>query len=407
MKNKVFSLLLASLMMTGASVMTSCSNDDEDIAQPEQTQDTAMTPSQEFNDAISALNQEMAGLDFKDLAPLDTRLSENEGAEPDANKQQFNSWLQQILQQLNQDFSHKLPFGFTLGFEAVEDALSMMWTVSSLNSFGKEEGHSWLMNSDTMTISANYTVRNGSVYHVTLEEIIEKEGKNQTAVHSKERKLTIVKGEEPLLSIKAGKVNEVKFIGLMPSKRVEYTGEIDYKEYTIGLGYDRASSHNRILELSVDKEGSNLVKATTTVTDNATLLNILKHDAVFASDYAISLMSDMVIVDGKVNNINKLIANAVLFLGLRKSGISEGLCNDFTKLYNENMTATLNVAGSEMGKIIASPAFSEKLGKYVPSLFIVSPLFGDEPVDVTIMLSNFGISIDDILGNIMGGKEQE
>lgn len=408
MRYKVLFPLLASLMMIGAFVMTSCSSDDEEVTQPEQqAQDTKLNLCQQFDDAITTLNEKMSGLDFKSLTPLTNILKEKDGQEMDAQRQKFNAWLQQVLQKLNQDFSHKIPYGFTMGFESVENAFSMVWSTSSLDSFGREEGHGWTNQTDTIVFSTDYPTRDGSVYHVTLEERRERDAGNFTVTRGKERILTIVKGEEQLISIKTSKENERQFIGLIPSMGMDYTGEICYKDYLISLGYIRPELHERILQLSVNHEEDNLVRISTTVADNFTLLNILKKDVVMTANYNISLLSDQILVNGNVNSIGKLVAHAAVLLSLRKVGASEDICNELCQMFNENMTTNLTVMDNNVGKVIAATVFSDNLGKYVPSLLIISPLFGDEPVDINSILSNFGFSIDDIMEMIKGRNVEE
>ena len=205
-----------------------------------------------------------------------------------------------------------------------------------------------------------------------------------------------------MITIRTIKENNHHVVGLMPSMSIDYTGEIIYKEYTISLGYDRAKLHDRTIKLEVNKAGSALAKCTTDVTDNVTLANLLKHDVAFTADYNLSLMNDLILVGGKVNSINKLIGHAVLFVGLRKNGASEDACKELADLFNENMSTNMSILGTNAGTINAAPVFNDKLGKYVPTFMINSPLFGDEPVDINTMLSNLGISIEDIIGVMKG-----
>ena len=92
---------------------------------------------------------------------------------------------------------------------------------------------------------------------------------------------------------------------------------------------------------------------------------------------------------------------------LRDTGTTEEKCKEFADKFNENMNANLLVTGSDAGKLIVASTLDEKKGKYVPSLFIISPLFGDEPVDINTMLANMGISLDDIMSQILGGGDDD
>ena len=403
MKRKVYFLLFASLMMVEANVRTSCSNDEKG-AEPEQTQN-AENLRQQLDNTVATVNQGMSGLDFAALAPLATAIAENEGVETDETHQKFNAWLKKLLQQLNPDFSHKLPFGFTLGFEAVENVLKSVWSVSGQNSFGREDGHGWIQNGTSLVYTVDYKARNNSLYHVTLQENFDNSLVNLVVGHGKERILTVAKDGEQLFAIKTAREIDHKIIGILPSLTLDCTGEILYKGYVINLGFSRPEFHNRIIELGVSKEKTVYVKATTTVNNNLTLSNILKHDVLYTSDSDISLLNGLAQIVIKVNNLNKFVGNAAALLVLRSTGTTEEKCNQFAETFNENMNANLLVAGSDAGKITVASIVDEKTGKYVPSFFIISPLFGDEPVELRSMLANLGISVDDIIGAILGGSK--
>jgi len=405
MKSKVYFLLFASLMMVGANVMSSCSND-EKSTEPEQTQN-AENLRQQLENTVSTVNQGMSELDFAALAPLATAIAENEGEETDETQQKFNGWLQKLLQQLNKDFSHKLPFGFTLGFEAVENVFQRVWSVSGLYSFGREDGHGWIKNGTSLVYTSDYTARDKSLYHVTLEERFDNNLVNLVVGHGSERRLTVLKDGEQVLAIRSVKEMEHQVIGILPSLKLNCTGEILYKEFVVSLGFSRPELHNRIIELRVNKGETVYVKATTSVTNNLTLSNILRHDVLYTSDSDISVMGDLAQIILKVNNLNKFIGNVATLLFLRDTGTTEEKCKEFADKFNENMNANLLVAGSDAGKLIVASTLDEKKGKYIPSFFIISPLFSDEPVDINTMLANLGISLDDIMSQILGGGDDD
>ena len=403
MKNKVFFPLLAALLMMGACVVTSCSNDDDQSAGSEQTANTATLP-QQFNDAVTTVNEEMSALDFEALAPLAAAAAENAGNDSTGVNPKFSAWLQQLLQLLDQNLKKKLPGGITLGFRPLQDVLSTVWSVSSERSSGKDNGYGWVKRSDAIAITANYTARDSSVYQVTLEQKIEHNLLGLTEGGSKERTLTIKKNDQQLLAIKSCKEAEIMMVGIMPSLSLEFTGELAYKAYAVSLGLGRASAHDRTIQLVVSKDGTRVVNSTTNVTDNLTLMNLLKRDVAFAANYNLALMGDLIAVDGKVNNIKKFVSHAATLLKLRKSGGSQEDCTAFSSMFNENMTISMKIIGSDVGTISMSPVFSDKFGKYVPTLLVVSPLFGDEPIDINTMLSNFGFSIEDIMAMMKGEK---
>ena len=142
MKKRVLTPVFASLVMIGAFMMTSCSNNDERIVEQEQAQSTVELR-QQLDNAVATLNQQMSGLNFEELSPLTVAIWDNEGNETDGLRQKFNTWLAELLQRLNQDFSKSLPYGFVRSFESVEGVLSTVWSISGQYSFGRQDGKDW------------------------------------------------------------------------------------------------------------------------------------------------------------------------------------------------------------------------------------------------------------------------
>ena len=141
---------------------------------------------------------------------------------------------------------------------------------------------------------------------------------------------------------------------------------------------------------------------TSTVTDNLSLINMIKHDVNFASDYSVSIMNGAAEIKGEIKSLNALIAQSVLLTAIYKVGASEEVCKEAAAKFNENVKIGLMLTGNNIGEVTLMPVFQEELNKYSVAMFINSPLFGDEPVDVSSLLSNLGFSFEDILGMIKG-----
>ena len=142
---------------------------------------------------------------------------------------------------------------------------------------------------------------------------------------------------------------------------------------------------------------------TSTLTDNMSFINMIKHDVIFATDYDVSVMNGNISIKGHINNVNIFLGQAPLLMGIFKYGTSEDICNKVVNKFNENSKIDIMIAGNNMGSVELMPVFQEESKKYSVALVINSPLFGDEPVELTTMLSNLGFSLEDILKMITSG----
>ena len=220
------------------------------------------------------------------------------------------------------------------------------------------------------------------------------------------RKLVIEKDGTVILSIEAiNNINEQRVLPLLPAKTIEHTGVITIKNIIITLAYDRKDAHARNISLTIQKDGETdpLAVMTSTLTDNMSFINMIKHDVIFATDYDVSVMNGNISIKGHINNVNIFLGQAPLLMGIFKYGTSEDICNKVVNKFNENSKIDIMIAGNNMGSVELMPVFQEESKKYSVALVINSPLFGDEPVELTTMLSNLGFSLEDILKMITSG----
>ena len=359
MRQKSFSLLLAGVITASSLFVISCSSDDEQATAPVQPETTGSLM-QQFNDASNQLDQELSAINLDDLAPLTRALNDDgkcdcgcdectgDGKEnEECGHKKFTKSLKELLSQITAHFGDSEFHLPTYAFEEVMKMLKLTWTFTDANSYGLEEGKFFISDAKTGTFTCSYTTDNG-IYNVKVSNNVNK-GSDDGGIT---RKLVI---------------------------------------------------ENISLTIQKDEATDPLAVMTSTLTDNMSFINMIKHDVIFATDYDVSVMNGNISIKGHINNVNIFLGQAPLLMGIFKYGTSEDICNKVVNKFNENSKIDIMIAGNNMGSVELMPVFQEESKKYSVALVINSPLFGDEPVELTTMLSNLGFSLEDILKMITSG----
>ena len=409
MRQKSFSLLLAGVITASSLFVISCSSDDEQATAPVQPETTGSLM-QQFNDASNQLDQELSAINLDDLAPLTRALNDDGKCDCGCDEctgdgkcchKKFTKSLKELLSQITAHFGDSEFHLPTYAFEEVMKMLKLTWTFTDANSYGLEEGKFFISDAKTGTFTCSYTTDNG-IYNVKVSNNVNK-GSDDGGIT---RKLVIEKDGTIILSIEStNNVNEQRVLPLLPAKIIEHTGVITIKNFIITLAYDHKDAHARNISLTIQKDEATdpLAVMTSTLTDNMSFINMIKHDVIFATDYDVSVMNGNISIKGHINNVNIFLGQAPLLMGIFKYGTSEDICNKVVNKFNENSKIDIMIAGNNMGSVELMPVFQEESKKYSVALVINSPLFGDEPVELTTMLSNLGFSLEDILKMITSG----
>lgn len=409
MRQKSFSLLLAGVITASSLFVISCSSDDEQATAPVQPETTGDIM-QQFNDVSDQLDQELSAINLDDLAPLTRALNDDgtydcgcdDGKEDkECSHKKFTKSLKELLNQITAHFGDSKFHLPTYAFEDVMKMLKLSWSFTDVDNYGFEEGKFFILDAKAKTFTCSYPTDNGT-YNVKVSNIVKKGSTDGGTA----RKLVIEKDGTVIFSIEAmNNVNEQRVLPLLPTKTIEHTGVITIKNFIITLAYDHKDAHARNISLTIQKDEATdpLAVMTSTLTDNMSFINMIKHDVIFATDYDVSVMNGNISIKGHINNVNIFLGQAPLLMGIFKYGTSEDICNKVVNKFNENSKIDIMIVGNNMGSVELMPVFQEESKKYSVAFVINSPLFGDEPIELTTMLSNLGFSLEDILKMITSG----
>ena len=389
MKTNLSFLLFAGVMTMSSMIMNSCSSDEDERTEvPTQPEMQKSDKLQQISEVVNQANQKLAALDLSELQPLTRALEE----EAEANPSKINEALMALLKKLNQDFSRNGNFLKNYSFKDAAELFELTYNAVGEVNVGSED--SQFFTGFTGSKTANYIVNTPEgVFEIAIDRTDENSLNDDVKLNNTHT-VFIKKDDAVIVSIGSTFSGENFVAALLPLKSVDYTGIVNVKGTSITLAYNHESIHERSLQLTIQQDGETTPVAmfSTTLADNVTWANLIKHDVVFASDYTVSINGGAVELGGHINNVNQFMLQAQSVYKMFIDGDTEEKVNEAATKFNENTTISLSSAGV----VYIAPVFDEETGKYKLTMMVTSSLFGEEPVDILAVLSSMGVSIDDI-----------
>lgn len=405
MNKRIFWSMVVALTMGIALTSCSSSNDDDSSTSQEATQaEKAPSP---VETAAEALNQEMAGLDFRELealaavVPVTTRGSAGEAAT------EFESKLKTLLDLLKTDAPATRRASGTLGhrfsFQAFNDALQLAWDISVILGDQGESSSSWFGLNSTKQGEVNYTARDGSQY--TVKGVIDKEtwvkfrGFKTEFVVTKSSDFQIFKNGEQVLKILSGSEdNRPAWLPIL-IKNLFYTGQLYYGGYEVNMTYDKSSTHQRSVVLTYGKadQEAPLLTMSMQLEDDADIQKLLRHDVKVQADFTVEAMDANLIFNGHVNNVNSLVVNGLKTSQYMKEGTTKEECESIVADFNDNLSLTLKLMGYPVGNLYMGVEYHESDSRYYPVIMIHTTILGEEDYVLTTLLQMLGVDLPELL----------
>ncbi len=404
MKKTMKSIFLILSLTVGMLVVSGCSNQDEEAAPIVNPQDNA-----EENDSIAntplfmaarEVNENMAGLNFKELEPL--RAAMTTRSDDNSALSAFQEKLNNLIDKLRGDITISLPYGQRFTYSSFNDVLDLSWEISGSIELGRESSTYFLGKHTNAKGQAIFTGSDGSLYTIDAEIDKDVDIRDWYINTNGRRNLIIYKGEELLLKIISAYEKDSPLWLPFITKNHSMTGEIIYRDYDIGLAYNKEGSHERKVDLSYAKVGSEkpLLTMTTMLYDNTDLFKLLTHDVNVQAEFTAKALEGLLTFNGKVRNINYLVVNSIQLSKCIKEGTTEENCNSMCNEFNANLTLSMQLAELDAGDIFMGPVYDEENNCYKPTLLINSEFMGFKNYPITQILESMGISLDDLMNSV-------
>lgn len=397
-------------LMATAGICTSCSNDNE--PQPEES---AQNPSIEQMKQVwnevgremksvdpAPLNQFIAVLNAKGTKMTTRTIDEKagtEGEETEVSADMIND-LKEMLNSILYIDGDEPGLKQSLSFVNVQNTFALLYEFQQIYFKNEDEYPSEgtaTINGLGITVIPNDTTKYDIVLARKIQDVNFETGETANVF---KYCLTIEKNDATFLEI-----TTYNLFGQYESEgRVIWdnmrSGNIKYLEHELFIFFAITPGEPTWLDISYSKNGSELIDILLEINHNSIVSPFLpgKHSV----DYIIKVKEGLLTVDGRINKVSTLMVNAAAIGLASKNGTTEAACVKLVNDFNDNFTANLGFAGTDMGDILLGYRPVEGSVNYKTVVVISSPLFGDTPLTLDEILASMGMTWDDIKGMIGG-----
>ena len=403
MTRRIHTMLLTIMVGLGSFMLTACSSDDKNA------DSEAMKVLSPLNTAADKLNQDMAGLDFKELDPLMETITQGTRADGDAAPSDVDIKLTALIRLLQDDEGKGIAYGRRFSYQTFNTALELAYDLSVVLKSNGESSSSWFGLKSKGKGEVTYTTRSGQAYRVSAELEKDVSISHWNFDIESASQLYIYKGEELLLRvISNSERNRPVWLPLL-IRGNSFTGELFYRDYLVTLAYNREHTHERSVVLTYGKTDaeSPLLVMNTTLTDDADILRLIKHDVTVEADFTVSVMNDLLVFSGHSKNVNCLVVNGVKIAKYMKEGATEEECQMLVDDFNDNLKLSLNLSVKPIGDLYMGIVRDSANGRSYPTVMMHAPVLSEKDIPLTTILKKLGIDIPDILPLNQGELEGE
>ena len=386
--------LLTMMVVFGLLMLSACSSDDSQNAESEKM--AALSP---LDAAANELNQNLEGLDFKELDPLAEAITSDTRANGEGSE--FDVKLSMLLSLLKGDEGKGVTLGRRFSYDAFNNALELAYDLSVILKDNGESSSSWFGLKADGRGEITYTARNGQQYHISAEMEKDISIYRWNFYVTGASQFYIYKGDELVLRLISNtERNRPVWLPLL-IRGNSFTGELLYRDYVVTLDYRQLHTHERSVVLTYGKSAdeSPLLVMNTTLTDDADILKLIKHDVTVEADFTVSAMDGLFVFSGHSSNVNYLVVNGVKIAKCMQEGTTEEECQQLVADFNDNLKLSLLVQTTSLGDLFMGIVRDPATGRSYPTVMVSLPS-DDEAIPLTTILDKLGIDIPNILQTV-------
>lgn len=386
--------LLTMMVAFALLMLSACSSDDSQNAESEK-----MAVLHPLDVAANELNQNLEGLDFKELDPLAEAITS--GTRADGEGSEFDVKLSTLLSLLKGDEGKGVTLGRRFSYDAFNTALELAYDLSVILKDNGESSSSWFGLKADGRGEITYTARNGQQYHISAEMEKDISIYRWNFYVTGASQFYIYKGDELVLRLISNtERNRPVWLPLL-IRGNSFTGELLYRDYVVTLDYRQLHTHERSVVLTYGKSAdeSPLLVMNTTLTDDADILKLIKHDVTVEADFTVSAMDGLFVFSGHSSNVNYLVVNGVKIAKCMQEGTTEEECQQLVADFNDNLKLSLLVQTTSFGDLFMGIVRDSATGRSYPTVMVNLPS-DDEAIPLTTILDKLGIDIPNILQTV-------
>ena len=386
--------LLTMMVAFALLMLSACSSDDSQNAKSEK-----MAVLRPLDVAANELNQNLEGLDFKELDPLAEAITS--GTRADGEGSEFDVKLSTLLSLLKGDEGKGVTLGRRFSYDAFNTALELAYDLSVILKDNGESSSSWFGLKADGRGEITYTARNGQQYHISAEMEKDISIYRWNFYVTGASQFYIYKGDELVLRLLSNtERNRPVWLPLL-IRGNSFTGELLYRDYVVTLDYRQLHTHERSVVLTYGKNAdeSPLLVMNTTLTDDADILKLIKHDVTVEANFTVSAMDGLFVFSGHSSNVNYLVVNGVKIAKCMQEGTTEEECQQLVADFNDNLKLSLLVQTTSFGDLFMGIVRDSATGRSYPTVMVNLPS-DDEAIPLITILDKLGIDIPNILQTV-------
>ena len=386
--------LLTMMVAFALLMLSACSSDDSQNAESEK-----MAVLRPLDVAANELNQNLEGLDFKELDPLAEAITS--GTRADGEGSEFDVKLSTLLSLLKGDEGKGVTLGRRFSYDAFNTALELAYDLSVILKDNGESSSSWFGLKADGRGEITHTTRNGQQYHISAEMEKDISIYRWNFYVTGASQFYIYKGDELVLRLLSNtERNRPVWLPLL-IRGNSFTGELLYRDYVVTLDYRQLHTHERSVVLTYGKSAdeSPLLVMNTTLTDDADILKLIKHDVTVEANFTVSAMDGLFVFSGHSSNVNYLVVNGVKIAKCMQEGTTEEECQQLVADFNDNLKLSLLVQTTSFGDLFMGIVRDSATGRSYPTVMVNLPS-DDEAIPLTTILDKLGIDIPNILQTV-------
>ena len=386
--------LLTMMVAFALLMLSACSSDDSQNAESEK-----MAVLRPLDVAANELNQNLEGLDFRELDPLAEAITS--GTRADGEGSEFDVKLSTLLSLLKGDEGKGVTLGRRFSYDAFNTALELAYDLSVILKDNGESSSSWFGLKADGRGEITYTARNGQQYHISAEMEKDISIYRWNFYVTGASQFYIYKGDELVLRLISNtERNRPVWLPLL-IRGNSFTGELLYRDYVVTLDYRQLHTHERSVVLTYGKSAdeSPLLVMNTTLTDDADILKLIKHDVTVEADFTVSAMDGLFVFSGHSSNVNYLVVNGVKIAKCMQEGTTEEECQQLVADFNDNLKLSLLVQTTSFGDLFMGIVRDPATGRSYPTVMVSLPP-DNEAIPLTTILDKLGIDIPNILQTV-------
>ena len=394
--NKIGYSVMAAVLAAGSMTFGACTSSDEEMQVNEQQAQQPEVEQQSVKDVLGEMGDNLAKIEFSQLAPLADALQQNDawearGLKPGTDEQQgqkkfiekFRALLQHLL-----GGEDGLKWSVSNADQTLQLTSSALTALEGIGLKEDKEG-----NRRTYENELKVT-KDDTVYTIKTMVVKNIGGRLSQLSLEGQRVLQVYKEDECILGIETDRL-------LVLGNSYAHVGKIHARGADIELGVKFTDEQTMVRSVSVAMQGNPMLSLNLT-TDKDFDWNTVKETGLrFKTHVDANLMGRIFIVTD-VADVLKFYKEGLALAAISVNGTTEENCKELCNSFNENVNTQLMMAGSVLGSVMVMPIKKDTLDSYRPGLVAVTSLSDGHPLAINDALALMGFSFQDIINMLMG-----